>query len=112
VLLYDQGKKYEFSAFHSNVATSYYFIYKIDLVSHDYNPNNKFHLKKRKKKKDEWETKGGRGKKKKKKKKKRKEEGRKAVAGRSVKPTPVVWVGWLGVWAAAEMFFVDFVGSL
>jgi hypothetical protein len=47
-----------------------------------------------------------------KKKKKQKEEGRRAAASRSVRPTPVVWVGQLGVWAAAEMLFVDFVGSL
>jgi hypothetical protein len=30
------------SAFHSNAATLYYFIYKINLVSHDYNPNSNF----------------------------------------------------------------------
>jgi hypothetical protein len=44
--------------------------------------------------------------------KKKKQEGRRAAAGRSVRSTPVVWVGRLGVWAAEEMFFVDFVGSL
>jgi hypothetical protein len=47
-----------------------------------------------------------------KKKKKQKEEGRRAAASHSVRPTPVVWVGQLSVWAAAEMLFVDFVGSL
>jgi hypothetical protein len=41
---------------------------------------------------------------------KKKQEGRRAAAGRSVRSTPVVWVGRLGVWAAEEMFFVDLLG--
>jgi hypothetical protein len=56
---------------------------------------------------DEWERKRTGGKP-----KKKKQEGRRAATGRSVRSTLVVWVGRLGVWAAEEMFFVDFVGSL
>ena len=37
-----KAKKLLFFVFHSNIATSYYFIYKINLISHDYNPNSNF----------------------------------------------------------------------
>jgi hypothetical protein len=55
--------------------TLYYFIYKINLISHDYNPNNKFHPKKRKKKMS------GREREDEKKKKKKKEGGKKKGSG-------------------------------
>jgi hypothetical protein len=43
LLLYGQGIKHEFFRLPLKYDTSYYFIYKIDLVSHDYNLNNRFH---------------------------------------------------------------------